>query len=121
MNLWSRKHIADPLFWSRLFCRLLYEPNNSTLSINIQFESSRFYTVGDDVYCISKIKLVGYQQWRVPIGWTTIMLSSDSIRVLVNQSTNRMVAAESRFGEDHSCSQWNQTDYPFPDIEIFRK
>ena len=64
MNLWSRKHIADALFWSRLlfkrFCRLLHEPNNFTLSINIQFESSHFYTVGDDVYCINR----GDRLWR---------------------------------------------------------
>ena len=32
-----------------------------------------------------------------------------------------MVAAESHFAEDHSCIQWKQTDYPFPDIEISRK
>ena len=29
-----------------------------------------------------------------------------------------MVAAESRFAEDHSSIQWKQTDYPFPDIQI---
>ena len=31
------------------------------------------------------------------------------------------MAAESRFAEDHSCIQWNQTDYSFPDIDISRK
>ena len=34
---------------------------------------------------ISKIKLVGYHQWRVLIGWATSRLSSDSLRVRVNQ------------------------------------
>ena len=44
-----------------------------------------------------------------------------AMRVRVNRSTNRMVHAESRFAEDHSCNQWKQTDYLFADIEISSK
>ena len=27
------------------------------------------------------------------------------------------MTAESCFAEDHSCTQWNKTDYPFPQIK----
>ena len=46
---------------------------------------------GDKVHMIriiqafSKIKLVGYHQWHVLIGWATSRLSGDSLRVRVNQ------------------------------------
>ena len=66
----------------------------------------------------SKIKLVVYHQWRNLIGWATSRLSSDILRVRVNQQTNRIMAAELRFAEDHSCIQWQ---YPSPDIAIYHK
>ena len=44
----------------------------------------------------SKIKLVGYHQWRVLIGWATRRPS------LTSKSVNKQVTAESLFAEDHS-------------------
>ena len=37
------------------------------------------------ILALSKIKLVGYHQWRVLIGWATSRLSGDSPRVRINQ------------------------------------
>ena len=44
-----------------------------------------FYWEAWQTYVISKIKLVGYHQWHVLIGWATSRLSGDSLQVGVNQ------------------------------------
>ena len=31
------------------------------------------------------------------------------------------MAAESHSAENHSCTQWKQTDYPFLNTEIYRE